>query len=568
MIKNWRNGLLNELKTLILATLSGVCQHPTPRAPLIKCGLLNSPRITRIFSNKILLIRENPWIFPLSIFNSQLRQLQNFSFQLPTYQGSVLEAFRRTKHGPVAKRQLVLHQAQFNRRFPRRLFCRLRPLFCAVLLLTRIPVTAQDAAGGGPLPASGGQHTAAGGQLTAAGKWTKFWVGVHNYWHYTPDYSTHREPARNFEIGSSLSAGFAWDLYLGFLDIFKQDADIRIDFNHVLKNFSSATPKGLNINGQADYQFIYTKFKYKQNQSFGFSLAGINALLDVNLSEDLFAFFARGNIDKHNIEPAITVSGAVFVELAALEWKRRIFGQYFVTVQPAWYIPLVYIPKSAQKIKIAADSHFAVDMEGGVNMYIPFSFTNGFEITNLGGVDVNFTIERPIFSILDAGLELTHLPLMPSVLSNAGQIGMEGKILDSRTSFTEGLSIKIPELEQFYSVRNFWVFRPVGTELYALYRPFGRDSLFLRPNIGLTFLNPDEQLHFNFGLKASATPVSFFTFTFFTGMQDHMAKNIFSFLFHWYRFGFYLKLDLRSQDYLRSWTMKGAGISAGWYFGY
>jgi hypothetical protein len=25
------------------------------------------------------------------------RQLQNFSFQLPTYQGSVLEAFRRTK---------------------------------------------------------------------------------------------------------------------------------------------------------------------------------------------------------------------------------------------------------------------------------------------------------------------------------------------------------------------------------------------------------------------------------------------------------------------------------------
>jgi predicted transcriptional regulator len=29
--------------------------------------------------------------------------LQNFSFQLPTYLGSVLEAFRRTKHGTVAK---------------------------------------------------------------------------------------------------------------------------------------------------------------------------------------------------------------------------------------------------------------------------------------------------------------------------------------------------------------------------------------------------------------------------------------------------------------------------------
>jgi hypothetical protein len=48
--------------------------------------------------------------------------LQNFSFQLPTYQGSVLEAFRRTKHGLVAKRQLVLQQAQEKekKRNPRR----------------------------------------------------------------------------------------------------------------------------------------------------------------------------------------------------------------------------------------------------------------------------------------------------------------------------------------------------------------------------------------------------------------------------------------------------------------
>jgi hypothetical protein len=43
--------------------------------------------------------------------NYILRQLQNFSFQLPTYQGSVLEAFRRTKHGPAVKPNRVLQQA-------------------------------------------------------------------------------------------------------------------------------------------------------------------------------------------------------------------------------------------------------------------------------------------------------------------------------------------------------------------------------------------------------------------------------------------------------------------------
>jgi hypothetical protein len=37
------------------------------------------------------------------ILNKSIEAVAKFSFQLPTYQGSVLEAFRRTKHGPVAK---------------------------------------------------------------------------------------------------------------------------------------------------------------------------------------------------------------------------------------------------------------------------------------------------------------------------------------------------------------------------------------------------------------------------------------------------------------------------------
>jgi hypothetical protein len=42
-----------------------------PKEALIKSGLLNTVHglhgLTRIFGTKTLLIRENPWIFPLSI---------------------------------------------------------------------------------------------------------------------------------------------------------------------------------------------------------------------------------------------------------------------------------------------------------------------------------------------------------------------------------------------------------------------------------------------------------------------------------------------------------------------
>jgi hypothetical protein len=50
-------------------------------------------------------------------------------------------------------------------------------------------------------------------------------------------------------------------------------------------------------------------------------------------------------------------------------------------------------------------------------------------------------------------------------------------------------------------------------------------------------------------------------------MRAGLARNSLKLALNWRHFGLYLKLDLRSQDYLRSWTFKGAGLSLGWYAG-
>ncbi|MDR2601576.1 MAG: hypothetical protein LBC53_03885 [Spirochaetaceae bacterium] len=399
-------------------------------------------------------------------------------------------------------------------------------------------------------------------------KWKQFWISTQNYWLYTPDYTTHREPKRSFEMGAVFSAGFAWDLYLSFLDIFKKDSVLEINFNEALDNLSLTVPSGLNINIPVEYQFLYTKFRYKQDRTFTMSFFNISENLSILFSEDLFVFFAQGNTKKYNIEPAIQVSGAIFVEFLSFGWERKIFGDYFISVKPAWYLPLVYIPKSVQKIKISAEDSFILELQGSVKAYVPFSFVNGFEITNYGGVDLDLCVERSVFNILDVGLDLRNLPLMPSVLSNVGEAGIEGVVLDASNSVFEGININIPELEQFYRTSNFWVFRPIRTDIYALYRPFGRDSLVFRPNAGITFLNPSEELFVNLGLSVSFQPVYWFTATFFTGMEEKLGKNEIGLSFSWRNFGFWLKVDMRSQDYFRAWTLKGAGFSVGWLWGY
>ncbi|MDR2521685.1 MAG: hypothetical protein LBC72_03920 [Spirochaetaceae bacterium] len=401
-----------------------------------------------------------------------------------------------------------------------------------------------------------------------AEKWARFWSSLYNYWVYTPDTRGRNGPARAFEVGASFQAGLAWDLYLGFFDIFKKNAELHIDFNRVLDNFSLTKPEGLNINLAARWEFLRMDFRRIKEKPLGVSVLTMDARLDANFSKDFFSFFAQGNMQNHNITPSLTVSGALFAELVSFEWTRRIFEHYTLTLRPAWYLPLVYIPKSAQKLSIQADSTFSAWLTGGVDVYIPFSFTDGFVVTTLGGLDASLCLERPVFNILDAGLEISHIPLMPSVLSNRGRIGMEGKILDLGSGVLEGFTVKIPELEQFYSVRNFWVFRPVEIGVYALYRPLGNDGWTVRPSLGVAFLNPGEEVFFNLGIETIFSPASFFQFSLFTGMVDKIAQNRAGFRFNWRRFGFYLNVDMRSQDYLRSWSMKGAGLSLGWVAGH
>ncbi|MDR0550558.1 MAG: hypothetical protein LBG72_00915 [Spirochaetaceae bacterium] len=388
-------------------------------------------------------------------------------------------------------------------------------------------------------------------------------ANMRDYWLNTPDSTRHREYARAFETGGSIGAGIAQDLYLGFFDIFKKGANVLIDFNEVLNRPALSSFKGLNINAEVNFTLLYFKMKHPLIGDFGFSFFNINSRIDINFDEDFISFIAKGNLEKHNTAPEITISGALFAEIFSTEFRRIIFKHFFVTLKPSWYIPVFYIPKSVQKLEVSAENGFKAELSGGAYVYTPINIKD-WTLTSFGGLDADFIIERPIFNILDIGLELLHLPLMPAVLSSVSVMGLEGVLLD----IPDDYSFKMPEIDQFYDTKNIWALRPVTTGLYLLYRPFGTDRLILRPEFSLTFLNPSGQLYINAGLEAVFAPSNIFGITLFTGLREGLARHSVKLSFNWRRFGFYIKLDLRSQDYLRSWTLKGAGFSLGWSAGY
>jgi hypothetical protein len=64
-------------------------------------------------------------------------------------------------------------------------------------------------------------------------------------------------------------------------------------------------------------------------------------------------------------------------------------------------------------------------------------------------------------------------------------------------------------------------------------------------------------------LLANLNAGRWFTFSVYTGTYNGMARNRVGFDFHWKYVPIFMYLDMRSHDYLKSWTLDGASITIG-----
>jgi hypothetical protein len=367
----------------------------------------------------------------------------------------------------------------------------------------------------------------------------------------------------NVEFGNNLVS-------LG--DIFKKQ--IVIDFNK-LNDRIDANGIGLN----ADIGLTPLRISVNPTQRWGGGF-GVNTSgrFDLTIPKGLLELIAEGNEGRPKNEGEFAVSGSAFyaIEFNAHGTLPVLDGKLTIGFDPAYYAPLLYIPRSGISYTLDTDDKLMLSSGGKFRAYTPVN-TKKISVGDFfssGGVDFSLSAEYALFSRLDLGLSLSHIPLVPARLSTGYEFTLSDteiiKLDDINNIDLDNL-IKTPKLtgnENFTSLPEIMVFRPLRFDFYNIFRPFNNDLLSVRPNIGFTALNASEEIYLNMGTRVTLDLDRIFAVYLDSGLEEGIWRHKLGFELNLRAFELDLEAGMRSQNYLSSWTASGAlvkfGIAFGW----
>jgi hypothetical protein len=385
--------------------------------------------------------------------------------------------------------------------------------------------------------------------------------------------SRHLDRKRIFEINLlNLEAKLGNNL-VGLDDIFKKE--FVLDLNKI-NNLIGDGGAGLNMDiGLMPIQININPTE-RWGGGFGIDTSG---RFDLTVPKGLLDLIAEGNEGKLKNEGEFAISGSIFY---AIEFNVHgtlpILGDKLtIGIDPAYYSPLLYIPRSGINYTLDTDNKLRVDADGKFRAYTPVNFDelSAGDFFSSGGVDFSLSAEYALFSRLDLGLTLSHIPLVPARLSTGYELAIATKdglpIIDITDLNNFKSTINEPELignENFVSLPAITVFRPLRFDFYNIYRPFNNDFLSVRPNIGFTTLTASEEVYLNMGTRVTLDLARIFALYFDSGLEEGIWRHKLGFELNLRAFELDLEAALRSQDYLTSWTASGASVKLGIAFGW
>jgi hypothetical protein len=374
----------------------------------------------------------------------------------------------------------------------------------------------------------------------------------------------HLDRKRIFELKLlDLDAGLGNNL-LGLSDVLKKE--IVIDLNKMNDRIDD---NGARLNMGFGVQPLRISLNPTPRWGGGLG-ADISGRFDLTIPKELLNLIAEGNADKPKSEGEFVISGSTFysIELNVHGTLPVLDGKLTIGVDPAYFSPLLYIPRSGINYTLDTDDKLMLSAGGKFRAYTPLntdSMSAG-DFFSSAGVDFSLSAEYALFSRLDLGFSISHIPLVPAVLDK----GYEYTISDTEIMKIDDINnidldnlIKNPEItgnEDYIGLPAITVFRPMRFDFYNIFRPLKSDLLSIRPNIGFTILNANEEVYLNMGTRVTLDLNRIFALYFDSGLEEGAWRHKLGFELNLRAFELDLAVGIRSQDYLTSWT--GAGASA------
>ena len=227
----------------------------------------------------------------------------------------------------------------------------------------------------------------------------------------------------------------------------------------------------------------------------------------VPTQDDLDGYISKLNAymgTVQNIDGGVSASASMFAEMGMGVSKTLLNDRLYVRVAPSLFFTLLYMEQSAANLKgykSANGNEYGLQGEGSIKLYSAWDLDR--DVNPFASPGVDFTLEAcyALLPILDTGLSVSRIPIIPSTLTHGksvdvSEVTMYLKVPSSPEDLVglienpnSAVNINIPEAKDLLKdsddeEKRVW--RPTRFDLYALVKPFRSPLLVIRPNVGVT----------------------------------------------------------------------------------
>jgi len=378
----------------------------------------------------------------------------------------------------------------------------------------------------------------------------------------------YRVENRTIEVGIlGLDIGFA-NSFISSKDIFQETLIINFD----------ELKKGFGINFGLNVYPLFFNYNHKDLWGVGISF-GVEAVGLVNLSGKMLSF-SEVNDEKSDIGAAV---------FAQIQFPGYFHVQKFkIKVKPSLFFPIIYMDSGVTYTFNNSEDGTTLDLGYNMRVYSAWSMEEGesFQLNMFPGLDVHLGVEYPLSEVLglkevnpildfDVGVDLINFPTVPGFINNymeiSGRIGNDQPIKLFDENGMEGLSdaFSTETNDMVYGSQRKSILRPFKMHTWAKWRPFEKAPVDFTPTFGFA-LSPLYHKPFSIeaGIKARVDFSNLFIASLEIGYYDRLWKNRLDFALNFRAVEFDLGLELRSQDFVKSWTGAGfafrSGFKVGW----
>jgi hypothetical protein len=264
-----------------------------------------------------------------------------------------------------------------------------------------------------------------------------------------------------------------------------------------------------------------------------------------------------------------------FLEIGVGGSKTLMNGRLWLRAAPSIYFTMIYIKHSGISLKgYNKGSEYGLKGDGAMHLYSAWDLDSG-DVNPFSSPGLDLTLEAlyALWPVLDTGLSISHIPLVPSTLKHRMSVDVSG--LDMYVDTTDPSSLLKFNMPDFSSMitegasENEQVLRPVRFDFYALVKPFKSPVLIIRPNLGATAnIAISGTALFNWGLKVQYNAPKIFSAFIGTGLTESVWAQRIGASFDFRIFELSLSAALAGMDFAESWSGKGFGAAIGFKMGF